>query len=155
MEREAVDRLVKLFHTVYYLIQAARPLSDLVGLCSLQERNGVMIGNSYRNDKPAATFAHFIAEVGKGDLARKLRQVEFFSVLNDSSTDVSVADEELIYVRYLEDGRPVTRFLSLQAMAKSDALGILADIDKAFLDELGMQRDEWREKVVVLQCWKV
>ena len=148
MEKEAVERLMKLFHTTYYLVQAERPFSDLAGLCSLQERNGVMIGRSYRNDKQSATFAHFIAEIVKEDLASKLRQVEFFSVLNDSSTDVSVTDEELVYVRYLEDGRPVTKFLSLQAMAKSDAQGILGAIDKAFLDELGLQGNEWREKIV-------
>ena len=51
MEKEAVERLMKLFHTTYYLVQAERPFSDLAGLCSLQERNGVMIGRSYRNDK--------------------------------------------------------------------------------------------------------
>ena len=36
----------------------------------------------------------------------------------------------------------------LQAMAKSDAPGILGAIDKAFLDELGLQGNEWREKIV-------
>lgn len=71
-----------------------------------------------------------------------------FSVPNDSSTDISVTDEELVYVRYLEDGRPVTKFLSIQALAKADAVGIVAAIDKAFLDETDMQPNEWRNKTL-------
>ena len=51
-----------------------------------------------------------------------------FYVLNDSSTDISVTDEELVYVRYLEDGRPVTKFLSIQALGKADAVGIVAGL---------------------------
>ena len=148
MEKESVTHLVKLFHTVYYLVKAERPFRDFVGLCDLQERNGVNTGKSYKNDKQAATFTHFIAETVKEDFANKLRQARMFSVLSDSSTDVSITDEELIYVRYLEDGRPVTKFLSIQALAKSDAHGIVAAIDKAFLDETDMQPDEWRMKTV-------
>ena len=148
MEREALDRLVKLFHTVYYLIRAEQPFRDFVGLCSLQERNGVNTGKSYRNDKQAATFTHYIAETVEKDFANKLRQAKMFSVLNDSSTDISVTDEELVYVRYLEDGKPVTKFLSIQALAKADAVGIVAAIDKAFLDETDMQPNEWHNKTV-------
>ena len=126
MEKEALDCLVKLFHTVYYLTRAERPF---VGLCSLQERNGVNTGKSYMNDKQAATFTHYIAETVKKDFANKLWQAKMFSVLNDSSTDISVTDEELVYVRYLEDGRPITKFLSIQALGKADTVGIVAAID--------------------------
>lgn len=100
------------------------------------------------NDKQAATFTHYIAETLKKDFANKLQQAKMFSVLNDSSTDISVTNEELVYVRYLEDGRPVTKFLSIQALGKADAVGIVAAIDKAFLDETDMQPNEWRNKTV-------
>ena len=69
MEKEVLDRLVKLFHIVYYLTQAERLFSDFVGLCSLQERNGVNTGKSYMNDKQAATFTHYFAETVKKDFA--------------------------------------------------------------------------------------
>ena len=51
-----------------------------------------------------------------------------FSVLNDSSTDICY--EELVSVRYLEDGRPVTKFLSIQALAKMQKLLALLQQDK-------------------------
>ena len=70
-----------------------------------------------------------------------------FSVLNDSAADISVTDEELVYVRYLEDGIQVTKFLSIQALARVDAVGIVAAIDKAFLDETDMQPNEWRNNI--------
>lgn len=50
------------------------------------------------NDEQAATFTHYIAETVKKDFANKLRQAKMFSVLNDWSTDISVTDEELLYV---------------------------------------------------------
>ena len=150
VEKEAVTRLVKLFHTVYYLVKAERPFRDFVGLCDLQERNGMNTGKSYKNDKKAATFTHFIAETVKEDFANKLWQARMFSVLNDSSRDVSITDKELVYVRYVEDARPVTKFLSIQALAKSNAHGIVAAIDMAFLNETDVQPDEWHRKTVGL-----
>ena len=100
------------------------------------------------NDKQAATFTYYIAETVKKDFANKLWQAKMFSVLNDSSTDISVTDEELVYVRYLEDVRPVTKFLSIQALCKADAVAVVAAIDKAFLDETDMQPNEWCNKTV-------
>ena len=50
------------------------------------------------NDEQAATFTHYSAETVKKDFANKLRQAKMFSVLNDSLTDISVTDEELLYV---------------------------------------------------------
>ena len=94
MEEKALDCLVKLFHTVYYLIQAAQLSRDFVGLWSLQERNGVNTGKSYRNDKQAATVTHYSAETVKKDFANKLYLADQnVSVLNDSSTDISVTDD--------------------------------------------------------------
>ena len=50
------------------------------------------------NDEQAATFTHHVAETVRKDFANKLWQAKMFSVLNDSSTDISVTDEELVYV---------------------------------------------------------
>ena len=38
--------------------------------------------------------------------------------------------------------------MSIQAKAKADTGGIVAVIDKAFLDETDMQPNEWRTKAV-------
>ena len=38
--------------------------------------------------------------------------------------------------------------LSIQAIGKADAVGIVAAIDKAFLDETDMQPNEWCYKTV-------
>lgn len=38
--------------------------------------------------------------------------------------------------------------MSIQALGKADAVGIVAAIDKGFLDETDVQRNEWRNNTV-------
>lgn len=68
---------------------------------------------------------------------------DLFSLLIDSSTDVSVVDEEIMYLRHLENGRPVTKYLSLQALERSNAKGILNAVDNAFHEELNLEHNQW------------
>ena len=52
----------------------------------------------------AAQFVHFIAEAYKADSSKLVKSSDLFSLLVDSSTDVSVVDEEIMYLRLLENG---------------------------------------------------
>jgi len=137
----------KLFKTAFYIAQAERPFSDLCGLCNLMESMTVKLGSTYRNDKQAAQFVHFIAEAYKADLSKLVMSSDLFSLLIDSSTDVSVVDEEM-YLRLLENGRPVTKYLSLQALERSNAKGILNAVDNAFHEELNLEHNQWCQKMV-------
>ena len=107
MEKDNFENVSKLFKTAYYIAQAKRPFSDLCGLCNLMEAMSVKLGSTYRNDKQAALFVHFIAEAYNADLSKLVMLPDLFSLLIDSSTDVSVVDEEM-YLRLLENDRPVT-----------------------------------------------
>ena len=62
MEKDNFNKISKLFRTVNYFAQAERPLSDFCGLCNLLESMTVELGFTYRNDKQAAQFVHFIAD---------------------------------------------------------------------------------------------
>ena len=64
-------------------------------LCDLEERHGVDIGGSYRNDYAYATFVKFIAL----DLQQWLkRDISNASIQIDSSTDSGNMEEELFLV---------------------------------------------------------
>lgn len=92
----------------------------------------VELGLTYRNDKQATQFIHFIAEAYKADLLKLVKSSDLFSLLIDSSTDVSVIDEEIMYLPLLDNGGPVTKYFSLQALGRSNAEGVLNAVDNAF-----------------------
>ncbi|XP_070566900.1 zinc finger protein 862-like [Ptychodera flava] len=146
VEREQIKKIEKLFRTAYYLAIAERPFSDFPSLCTLQELNEVELGSAYKNDKQAYTFLHFIAEVQREELKSLVDRSVLFSLLIDSATDVAIIDEEILYLHLIEEGRPVTKYFSLQALNRANSEGILKSIDTAFNDELGIEN--WKERIV-------
>ena len=61
----------------------------------------VKLGESYHIDKPCKTFISAIAEVTR----RSLRDVT-----TDGSTDVSVKENEIVYIRFSLCGKPKILF---------------------------------------------
>ena len=59
-----------------------------------------------------------------------INEARYISVLADSSTDTSVLDLEGISVRYLKHGNPVNKFMAVEELEHSHALGHMAAIDK-------------------------
>lgn len=66
-------------------------------LCDLEERHGVDIGGSYRNDHACATFVKFIALDLQQQLKRDISNSKFFSIQLDTSTDCGNTEEELLF----------------------------------------------------------
>ena len=91
--------LVVKFNTAYYFLE-------------LQEKNGVRdIGKVYFTDKKCAEFNKYIVNVIRTELD-DLKNCNYFTSVNDGSTDSSITEQEVIYVLYLKDGVPTVRYLS-------------------------------------------
>ena len=71
-------------------------------LCDLEERHGVDIGGSYRNDHACAMFVKFIALDLQQQLKKDISSAMFFSVQVDSSTDSENIEEELFLILYFD-----------------------------------------------------
>ena len=63
MNKVLVNKLKIKFRTVHVLAKHAKPYTDYVWQCSVDERKGLIIGTDYRSDKSASKFAHHIMEV--------------------------------------------------------------------------------------------
>jgi hypothetical protein len=50
----------------------------------------------------------------------ELKNINFLSILSDGSTDISVAEQEIVYIRYVERSVPVTKIISIEALHKAD-----------------------------------
>lgn len=66
----------------------------------------------------------FIAEAERHKLKEALATTKFLSVMSDSSTDSSVMEEELVYVRWATAGKMEVCFVGVQSVDKPDATHI-------------------------------
>lgn len=104
LNKHQVDRLQHLFKTCHALAKNSRPFSDYIWQCELDVSKGVNLGNTYRNDKAAQTFTHYIAEVQRLQLKEKLKNAPFIAPMMDGSTDKSITEQEIVYVRFAKQG---------------------------------------------------
>ena len=99
------------FNSAYYLLKQERPFSDYPQLLKLQTKSRVEpIGLTYLHVRAAATFAEVIGDVHHRSLKEKLAKARYYSVLNDGSSDTSGSEKELVYVLFLDDGKPKLNF---------------------------------------------
>ena len=134
MESAVQGKLMKLFNTAYFVAKEEMPFSSFKSLCELQIKNDVDLGNTYFNDHACKNFIESSAEILKADLSEKLNNASprFFSAMADGSTDSGIIEQELLFVRYLNNGLPVNRFLTVQSVKHANADGILQAIDNGF-----------------------
>ena len=118
------------FNTGYYLAKKEKPPSDFEYLLALQDKNGLSekITKAYRNGRQRAVFTEYITEV----TSERLGKCKIFSCLNDSGTDASVVEQELVYVFFLSEGTPTLKLLSIESVKSGDAEGIKVCIEDAF-----------------------
>ncbi|KAK1890856.1 Zinc finger protein 862 [Dissostichus eleginoides] len=66
----------------------------LRNLVELHHKNGLDLGDTYKNDNACRTFVQAIGQSMKDDLVEKLKNTHFFSVMSDSSVDRSHAHSQ-------------------------------------------------------------
>lgn len=120
---------------------------DFPRLLELQECNGVITGDSYKNDKQCKNFTDIIAQIYHDDMKTLLNDADFYSVLCDSSTDRSEVEKEIVYVRAINNGYPACIYMKLVDLQSGKAEGIVQALDAAFAD-FGFTADQWRRKLV-------
>ena len=72
-----------------------------------------------------------------GQFKKDLANTHYFCVLSDGSTDGSVIQEELVYLLFLKSGKPLLKFLSIEAANHANAEGIIECIKTAF-EQIGI-----------------
>ena len=71
------------------------------------------------------------------------------SILFDGATDASVTEAEVVFIRCVKDGVPITSFLSLEGVKHAHAEGVYEAIDNAFISN-GLL--DWKDKLVGVGC---
>lgn len=147
MNKDNFEVLKKLFRTAYYVAKEEIALAKFPSLCKLQIGNGINMNNTYLNDHACRNFIGAMAHVHRLDTASQIEKSRFLSVLSDGSTDNSIIEQELVYVRFLCNGKPQTKMIKIVDVKHAHAVGILNAIDGAVKD-VGITLEIWLSKVV-------
>ena len=110
------------------------------------------MGNTYRNKKACRQFVHAIAEVERRHLTQRLENTRFLSLISDGTTDSSINEAEIVFVRYLIGGGVATSFVGVENVAKADAPPIKRAIDGVVEKHLHLQKASLLKKLVGFGC---
>lgn len=135
------ERFRKLFTVAYTIAKNGRPMSDMTFHCSMLKKIGVDIGNNYTNPIAARGFVEAISSTIRQSEIKKIEQCNFVSVLADGSTDCRVTEQEVVYVRYVADGRPKTVFANIIAVEHAHSQGVYDAVVKG-LRALNLKIDD-------------
>ena len=123
MGEKDLETLRICFNSAYYLVKQECPFSDYPNLITLQHKNGIKKFQSYMTDRAAADSTDCIVEVKKSN---------YFSLLTYGSTDSAVTEEEVLYLLFLNEGKPEIKFFSDDTPSHTTAEGLKEAISSAF-----------------------
>ena len=83
-------------------------------------------------DTAAVDFSDCIAEDKQEDLIKAISTSNYFSLFTDGSTDSAVIKEEVIYLLFLNEGKPDIKFFSIKTTSHTTAEGLKEAISSEF-----------------------
>ncbi|KAK0135633.1 Zinc finger protein 862 [Merluccius polli] len=131
-EEEKRRQLKIKMNIAYFIAKEEEPFVKFGPLIRLHKKNGVDINPTYDNDVRCAEMNGEISDLMKHSLSLKLKAANYLAVLIDGDTDISNTECEIVYVRLLENGKPVTLLVGQQPLKHSHAIGVLGATKAAF-----------------------
>lgn len=126
LNADIFEKLLLLFRNAHALAKHDRPYSEFAWLCQLDKRKGLNVGETYLNDKNCKIFIHAIALHERQKIKQEIENSPLVSILCDGSTDSSITDNEIIYLRYARHGTAIA-----MSVEKADAKGVLSAMKSA------------------------
>ena len=106
------DDDVKLFHTIFYVSKEELPTEKVNSLLELQNLNGANTKYKSLSYVTINEIQDCISNILQRSLVEEIIQSEFYSVMIDESTDLSVQKHLSVCVRFVKNGEAVTKFLA-------------------------------------------
>lgn len=137
-----------LMNTAYYVAQEGEAFSKFPGLCDLMEKNGVTVGQNYRNRQACTGFVTGASDTLKAQTSQAVEKSRFVSILCDGATDKAIIEQEIIYIRYVDEhGKLCTKLADIVDLEKGDAQGVKTGVIQA-VDSIGLTVETLSQKLV-------
>lgn len=131
LNKASLPILDKLFRTSHALAKKSRPISDFIWQCQLDIKKGLDLGQTYLNNTYCKEFMVAISEVERFKIEKMLADARFCTLMSDGSTDVSVIENEVVYVHFAYQGKPHCYFLGMIECESANSNGIYSAIMQA------------------------
>ena len=110
--------LITLFRLAYFLAKETVPLTKFPYLYKLLLKSkSNIIESLYHDEKSCAEMLFFIPNVIQKKNLDRIRDSNFFGLMIDESTDVSVTGHVVVFATFVEDGLSVSIFMGLFEIA--------------------------------------
>ena len=153
LNKSQTTQLTNLFIIAHKLAVKGLPwkqFRDDVRTCS---KTGANVGSSYRTEVKCREFVHYIAEETRLKLSTDLAMSgTFFSITIDESTDSSVTEDMIMFIRSSHRCVISTDFVAITALEKADADSITAAIKSTVKNYTDIEGEDLKSKLVGLSC---
>jgi hypothetical protein len=91
----------------------------------LDETKGIILGKTYRNTESVKSFIAAIADVEFLKVTKLITDSKFICIIGDGSTDASIQEQDMWYVRLSTGGSVDAKFKGVASTEKASAVGIV------------------------------
>lgn len=151
LNQDNLKKMIFLFNTAHALALKCRPFTDFKWMCQLQSKNGVQMGETYIHSNAAKTFVSFISMNELSKVSNRIHVSKFICVIGDGSTDSSIKEQEMWYVRHCELGHITTDFIGVDSCEKASAENIVTGL-RNIVDSLKIEWNAFCSKLVAVSC---
>lgn len=141
-----------LFNTTHALAIKNRPFTDFKWLCNLQTKNDIQLGETYIHANASKTFLNFIAMNELSRICKQINNTQFTCVIGDGSTDSSVKEQEMWFLRYASNGCINTDFIGIESCEKASAENIVKGLKTIIEGNVKMEWTEFCSKLIAVSC---
>ena len=94
-------------------------------MCQLDETKIIILGKTYRNNESVKSFIAAIDDVEFLKVAELITDSKFICKIGDGSTDASIQEQEMWYIRQSTGGSVDAKFIGVASIEKASAVGIV------------------------------
>ncbi|KAL7407867.1 hypothetical protein ABVT39_014850 [Epinephelus coioides] len=147
MNKDVLREMKIKMNIAYCVAKEELPFTKFGPLIMHHKKNSINVSATYDNHVRCAEVIGLIADEMKCELATKVKDTHYLSIMTDGDMDVSTKECEVVYVRLILDGKPVNKLVGQQEVQHAHAKGIL-EATKAAFDELGADTNGWMKKLI-------
>ncbi|XP_060553485.1 zinc finger protein 862-like [Ruditapes philippinarum] len=152
LNHENFKKMAILFRTAHALAIHNRPFTDFIWMCELDSVKNVNVGETYRNAAAAKTFIYYIAKNEITKVSSRISTSKFLCIIGDGSTDASVKEQEMWFVRYCREGIISTDFIGVDSCDKASAENIVNGLQNVVQTNLSYDWNKFLLKTVAISC---
>ena len=141
------EKLTNLFINCHRLAYQGRPYTDFMWLLKMGKKKKVNVGDTCGTDKKAREFTKAIAQIKREKFIDHIVSSKFSGVLVDGSSDISVIENEIVYVRISSYGNPKTMFGHSAQVARGQAQNIMEAIQRSITTNLITTWDDFMKTI--------